>query len=631
MKRSRRSSHNIYHTWLKGRPALVLLVGGLFFAVTLVPTIWACMQWSVLGALFAVSAPLCFAFGTFTTVKGRPEGSVLAVLTFTACIVSSMSLTEYVYITQGDVVQGISVSQTRHYPNGRIFEFSDAVLMCDYTGSYSTTSSSRERPGETTTHAYIVCPLVPEGWTPADPVPAWGKREYSLYKEHPSGTFAAIGPHERSEYASAVKNLLKASDLHTFDDAPILHWVRSLDSYREYLERARTFGDGTVLALFAGWALFAGIFSAKSYKQHRSRAVGKTTSKLPLRTCPHCGARVREDRLQTHITEKCPKKSKAVPQPPPEASQQICSSEEQPRDTTRANVQVLPQGVVITLPDPRSFYGRPFGKRITLDRWKELAKVSAGLLGFLGILGVILSGAVVRPADRLATSSFADLSIGVIIGVAIALIPIVGWIVIGIVAFLNLISRFVGKERILFDRNRMTIRLTFLGISFRKVSYQLEGIRNVQFLPEPPEQQGHVQFEYEGQHITCLRALNASEAKRLFTQISDILTYHCHAVEHIMFGTSAIPMYPSYISLRNPDVSSLTTPFFHLTHLHIHTDSYDFHQLERFLTYAVNYIGEDYLEEHVEVHLHGNPAKLDSNLRNNLINLCKEVHEHPEQ
>jgi len=382
MKNLRTSlSHSIYQTWLKGHPALVVVVGSLFFVLTVIPTIWACMQWSVLGTLFAISAPLCFAFGTLAAVKGRLEGSVLAVLTFAFCIVSSMSLVEYFYIKQGDIVQDIPVSETRNYPNGRIFDFSDAVLMCDYTGAHSTISSNRERPGETTTHAYIVCPLVPKGWTPADPVPAWGKREYSRYTENPSGTFAAIAPHERGEYASAVKNLLKTYDIQTFDDAPTLHWVRSLDSYQDYLARVRTSGGIMLMLFFGGWVIFAGIYSAKSYKSQYSHSAGKTTSKLPLRTCPHCGVCVREDRLQNHI-KKCPKRSKAATQSPTEASQTAAqppktTEEEHPRYKARAKVQDLPQGIIITLPDPRSFYGRPFGRRITIDRWKELAKISS--------------------------------------------------------------------------------------------------------------------------------------------------------------------------------------------------------------------------------------------------------------
>lgn len=79
----------------------------------------------------------------------------------------------------------------------------------------------------------------------------------------------------------------------------------------------------------------------------------------------------------------------------------------------------------------------------------------------------------------------------------------------------------------------------------------------------------------------------------------------------------------------NPEVSELTASMSKLKKIEIHAETYDFHLVERFITYAVNYIGQKHLREQVEVHIHGDPDKLHSNLRNSLENLCKcvEVHE----
>lgn len=53
--------------------------------------------------------------------------------------------------------------------------------------------------------------------------------------------------------------------------------------------------------------------------------------------------------------------------------------------------------------------------------------------------------------------------------------------------------------------------------------------------------------------------------------------------------------------------------------------AYDFHLVERFLTYALNTIGQNYLRTCVNVYLSGDPEQLHPNLRNTLTNLCKRV------
>jgi hypothetical protein len=97
-------------------------------------------------------------------------------------------------------------------------------------------------------------------------------------------------------------------------------------------------------------------------------------------------------------------------------------------------------------------------------------------------------------------------------------------------------------------------------------------------------------------------------------------------VETILFGTDIVQDYDSFITLRNPDMSEFLLPLSHVKQVIIYTESHDFHLVERFLTYAVNYIGQKHLKKSVDVHLYGDPEKLHSNLRNNLENLCKSVH-----
>jgi hypothetical protein len=62
----------------------------------------------------------------------------------------------------------------------------------------------------------------------------------------------------------------------------------------------------------------------------------------------------------------------------------------------------------------------------------------------------------------------------------------------------------------------------------------------------------------------------------------------------------------------------------------VYAESYDFYLVERFLTYGIDYIGQDHLKKEVDVHIYGDPEKLQQNLRNNFTNLCKSITVHEE-
>lgn len=203
----------------------------------------------------------------------------------------------------------------------------------------------------------------------------------------------------------------------------------------------------------------------------------------------------------------------------------------------------------------------------------------------------------------------------------------------------------VNKQTICMSHDTMTIRK---GILRRKQTYTLQDVWNVRCddleyrfgiditFRDKASQRCNLLFDYgtgkyqQGyvipQTIRCCHRISREEAERLVTLLSDILTFHCHSVERIIFGVCQVPEPGSSMTLQNPDVSTLTTPFFHLKHVDVYAETYDFHQVERFLTYAVNYIGQEYLKKHVEVHIYGDTEKLEPNLYNNFQNLCKGVH-----
>jgi hypothetical protein len=118
-----------------------------------------------------------------------------------------------------------------------------------------------------------------------------------------------------------------------------------------------------------------------------------------------------------------------------------------------------------------------------------------------------------------------------------------------------------------------------------------------------------------------LKDRNRDDREELIEILKDI----CHSIEVITFGSNKPDGLNKYSS---PDVSELTLPISLLKRIEIYTETYDFYQIERFITYAVNYIGQKHLKEHIEVHIYGDPDKLHPNLRNTFKNLCKCVNVH---
>lgn len=172
------------------------------------------------------------------------------------------------------------------------------------------------------------------------------------------------------------------------------------------------------------------------------------------------------------------------------------------------------------------------------------------------------------------------------------------------------------------------LRLTDDVLIVGSTSYNIAHISQVRFNTNPRQTHGALYFTHQNEVIQFFESLPLQEAQALCRSLSDILAFRCHVVTTIVFGDKEVDDEPSEKILNNPDVAELTFPFVRLRNLIIQTDSYDFHQVERFLTYAVNAIGDDYLKEHVEVHVYGDPAKLHANLQNTLTNVCHHMHIH---
>jgi hypothetical protein len=191
-----------------------------------------------------------------------------------------------------------------------------------------------------------------------------------------------------------------------------------------------------------------------------------------------------------------------------------------------------------------------------------------------------------------------------------------------------------GKEKIILSKKTLKIGNYLFGKSKLRIgqenTYDITKISNLRLVSQEHGLQGKgdICFDYGNQTTGFCKNVGATEASALLKHLSDIIAFRCHSIEHITFGTSSLNNTDPYTTLHNPDVSDLTFPFVHLKQVVIDSETYDFHQAERFLTYAVNYIGQDYLKEHVEVAVYGDPEKLHPNLRNSFDNLCKRVQVH---
>ena len=122
-----------------------------------------------------------------------------------------------------------------------------------------------------------------------------------------------------------------------------------------------------------------------------------------------------------------------------------------------------------------------------------------------------------------------------------------------------------------------------------------------------------------------IRLSKIDRDREVRAQAAETLKNLLAEVDTIIFGRQTFKEIPLKTSLRNVDVTELTMPFTALKRIVIDADSYDFYQVERFLTYAINYIGQKRLKAHVVVNIYGDAGKFNANLRNNFENFCKQV------
>lgn len=177
----------------------------------------------------------------------------------------------------------------------------------------------------------------------------------------------------------------------------------------------------------------------------------------------------------------------------------------------------------------------------------------------------------------------------------------------------------------------LTITRNKLWRTLQSHAYPLNGISNLRLAQHSGPSSNAILFDHNSQTVICCEGLPLQEALHVLRWLLGALRFRCHSVERIVFSASESDEHDSQHTLWNPDMSALTIPCTRLKQLWVVTDGYDILLLERFFTYATSVLGQKYMKQHLEVHIHGELSQLHPNLQNLLTNSCRSIHVHQEK
>jgi hypothetical protein len=158
-----------------------------------------------------------------------------------------------------------------------------------------------------------------------------------------------------------------------------------------------------------------------------------------------------------------------------------------------------------------------------------------------------------------------------------------------------------------------------------RAHFHLETMHQVELQPANQNFPVRVVCDTDTRPLLFVQELSEADRLRVVNTLTDVVRFSCHSVKVIIFGTPEFSLRDSTTILHNPDVTTLTTPFIRLERLVIYTASYEALSVERFITYAVNYLGRKHLKKYLTVHVCGERATLQANVWNTLSHLCKQI------
>ena len=206
--------------------ALAMLVRGVLVVVV---TVWASVflaTWlsGVLALFFAVIVGILG--GLLVGRDGDVSGLIVAFLITDAGLgITAAILREHPPL--GAAISGISVREAPAHPFVTRFRFVDGKVRDDLASS----SAVRGKYGEVL-YSQSVAPIVPDGWTPSDPVPAWAASKPHALREseadwqqpYRAGARLVTGTLE-SGPTDAIDVAVRKHHLRSADGAPVLRWT----------------------------------------------------------------------------------------------------------------------------------------------------------------------------------------------------------------------------------------------------------------------------------------------------------------------------------------------------------------------------------------------------------------------
>jgi hypothetical protein len=135
---------------------------------------------------------------------------------------SGLMISSVAELSGGQHVRGISVAQAPEFPQATLFVFRDGHVEADLVAEYVTNSA------DSTVHDFAA-PLVPEGWTREQPVPAWAVSTVSPQADWRQPLRGALGSPAPAAL-EAVRSAEEKQHLQSAPHAPALRWLADPDA-----------------------------------------------------------------------------------------------------------------------------------------------------------------------------------------------------------------------------------------------------------------------------------------------------------------------------------------------------------------------------------------------------------------
>jgi hypothetical protein len=228
--------------------------------VTAIVVPLVCLGWTMLGIFAAITVGLNLGLwaGRDSGLASLAGGVMMPVVGLTIALWSDVQLF-------GPTSGPIALTDVKHHSYAARLRFTDARVATEFTGTadaYRLHSSSGVR-------AWLVAPIVPTNWTPAEPVQAWAVAGVSGYGPLDFRTPRSWQQNYRAavRYVStafspahtAIKHALARYELTSAPHAPLLYWVEEpravISDERTFLAWVMFAGAATWLAFLVGEAL----------------------------------------------------------------------------------------------------------------------------------------------------------------------------------------------------------------------------------------------------------------------------------------------------------------------------------------------------------------------------------------